>query len=662
MGLAIVSLLLGPLPAEAQPPQPTINYVFPAGGQRGKAIEVTVVGKDFQGTNAVRLSGAGVTAGVVKVENPNTVHILVAIAADAPLGERDVRLATRGGISNRFRFFVGELPEINEIEPNSEKDKPQRLESLPVVVNGQILDGDRDFFRFSAKAGQTFVCEVQGRKIVPYISDAVPGWLDACLTLYDASGKQLAFVNDFRFDPDPLLSFSIPKDGEYTLEVRDILYRGRPEFVYRLTLGVFPYITHVFPLGGQRNTPVALELHGINLSTNFLVPGDSPAVRTVGLGSSQPALNVLPFAVGDTPEVREAEPNDTPAQANRVTTPVTINGRIGWAGDADHFIFTAQAGQVLAMEVLARRLGSPLDSILTLFNAKGDELAENDDAVDPFDALITHHADSRLVYTFPAAGDYVLRIKDVQGKGGEEYAYRLVIAPPQPEFALRITPDTGRLGPGESIVVPVAAVRRDFGGEIALSAQNLPPGFVLSDGVIPAGQDQARLTITAPADAQPGTVVAPLIVGTATIGNAPVVRQATGAESVMQAFSLTHIVPTKEFVVAVLRAPTFTLSLGIPPKEIQVHQGSNVPVVVKVARRENIKGAVSLEAVAPPAGVTIKPETIAADKGEVTITLNVSKQAPLGLRQTVIINGTLKTDKEMTTRTAPALPIKIIGP
>ncbi len=130
----------------------------------------------------------------------------------------------------------------------------------------------------------------------------------------------------------------------------------------------------------------------------------------------------------------------------------------------------------------------------------------------------------------------------------------------------------------------------------------------------------------------------------------------------MQAFSLTHIVPTKEYVVAVLRAPSFTLALGIPPKEIPVHQGSNVPVVVKVARREDTKGPVSLEAVAPPAGVTIKAETIAADKGEVTITLNVSKQAPLGLRQTIIINGTLKTDKETTTRTAPAIPIKIVGP
>jgi hypothetical protein len=340
-------------------------------------------------------------------------------------------------------------------------------------------------------------------------------WRSTCEVHIDHSSPSLIPNIPFRFDPDPLLSFSIPKDGDYTIEVRDILYRGRPEFIYRMTLGAFPYVTHVFPLGGQRNTPVALELHGINLSTNFLVPGDSPAVRTVGLSGNQPALNTLPFAVGDTPEFREAEPNDTPAQANRVTTPVTINGRTG---------------------------------------------------------------------------------------------------------------------------------------------------FVLSDGVIPAGQDQARLTLTAPADAQPGSLAAPIIVGTAAIGNGPVVRQVTGAESVMQAFSLTHIVPTKEFVVAVLRAPPFTLLLGIPPKEIQVHQGSNVPVVVKVARREGIKGSVSLEAVAPPAGVTIKPETIPADKGEVTITLNVSKQAPLGLRQTVIINGTLKTDKETTTHAAPALPIKIIGP
>ena len=122
LGLAaLASLLLDPLPASAeQPPNRPSTISFPpAGTRQGRGSNGRRQGLSRDEFRA--FSGAGVTAGVVKVENPNTVHILVAIAADAPLGERDVRLMMRGGISNRFRFFVGELPEINEIEPNSEK-------------------------------------------------------------------------------------------------------------------------------------------------------------------------------------------------------------------------------------------------------------------------------------------------------------------------------------------------------------------------------------------------------------------------------------------------------------------------------------------------------------------------------------------------------------
>ena len=115
------------------------------------------------------------------------------------------------------------------------------------------------------------------------------------------------------------------------------------------------------------------------------------------------------------------------------------------------------------MEVDARRLDSPLDSVLTLFDAAGKKLAENDDLppamatpklgasspllypdtvsqVDPRDALVTHVADSRIVYTFAKAGEYVLRIGDVQVKGGEEYAYRVKIVPALPDYVLASTP------------------------------------------------------------------------------------------------------------------------------------------------------------------------------------------------------------------------------
>ena len=578
----------------AQPPSPSITFVFPAGGQRGQTVEATVSGTNLQGATEVRITGGGVTAKVEQVVNVTTVRISVAIAADAVLGERDIRLVTPNGVSTRFRFFIGELAEINEKEPNSLTSQTQLLESLPILVNGQVMPADRDIFRFAAKAGETVVCQVDARTVLPYIADAVPGWLDACLTLYDGGGKQLQFVNDFRFHPDPVLAYAVPKDGEYSIEVRDLIYRGRADFTYRLTVGVLPYITHIFPLGGQRNSTAKVESHGVNLAANsleFPIPGDHPPLRFVRLSHNGRNSNVLPFAVGDDKEAQETEPNDSIEQTNRIEVPVTINGRIQAHGDADHFSFGAKKGQRLVLEVQARRVGSTLDSLLTLFNAKGQELREVDDT-DMGDPLLTQHADGRLDYTFPEDGDYVLRIKDIQGKGADDCAYRIHVAPPRPDLALRAIPDNARVAKNDSVVVTVKALRKDgFNGKIKLAVQNLPEGFVASDAVIQGNQSQARLTITAPPNAA-SALLSPTIVGTSTIGTEAAVRKAVGAEDIMQAFSLRHDVPTKELLLAVIATADFTVSSNIASTEVrEVRQESELQVVV-AASREGIKAAV----------------------------------------------------------------------
>jgi hypothetical protein len=650
--------------ANAQPPQPVATFVFPAGAQRGATVEATINGKDFQNASGVRITGPGVTAKIVQVVNPNAVRLSIAVAPDAEPGERDLRIVTPGGISNRVRFFIGTLPEINEVEPNNERDKPQQLAALPVLVNGQIVERDRDLYRFAAKAGQTIVCEVQARTLLGFLPDTVPGFLDSCLTLYDANGKILASVDRFRHKPDSVLVYTIPQDGEYTLEIRDVIFRGRPDFVYRLSIGAFPYLTNVFPLGCQRNTPAKLALRGIALpapALEFPVPADSPALRFVGPVAGALPTNVVPFAAGDEPEATETEPNDAPAQANRVAVPAAINGRIQQPGDVDHFIFTAQDKQVLVLDVRARRLDSPLDSFLTVMNAQGGVLAENDDFVDPDYPLVLHHADSRLVFTAPAAGDYIVRIRDTQGKGGDEYAYRLVIAPPKSDYLLRIVPDVQRVAKGDSVAVTVAADRRDgFGGEIGLAVQNLPPGFVSSSAVIPAGQPQAKLTITAPPDA-PLDAFAPVIVGTATLNDKPLVRTAFAAEDIMQAFSLKHLVPTKEFVVGVVETSLFSLSANaVPQAGLEVKQGAEVQVVIKAARKEGAKFPINLAVVDAPAGIVVKPAPIPEDKDEVPITISLPQQAPVGWKVNVILNGTMATGKENATRTVPAIPIKIL--
>ena len=434
------------------------------------------------------------------------------------MGVRDLRLTTPGGISNRFRFYVGQIPEINEVEPNSLKEEAQVLESMPMLVNGQIFQADRDIFRFKARAGQTLVFDLHAQRIVPFIADGVPGWFQSSLTLYDSQGNELAYVDDFRHHPDPVMFYKVEKEGEYMIEIKDVLYRGRDDFVYRLGIGSMPYVTHIFPLGSKRGSEAQVELHGINLptdKTSLKLTDDCPSRRSVQLTANGLTTNSLPFAVGDLPEAVETEPNEATEQATRIEVPVTVNGRIGSPGDVDRFIFAAKAKQSLVMEVHARRLDSPLDSILSVFDSNGRKLRENDDTTDESAGLVTHHADSYLAYTFPSDADYVLQVRDIQGMGGDEYAYRLTVASSRPDYVLRLQPDNPRSPQGGTAVFGVKAFRRNgFNGEIKLSIQGLPEGFVGPDAVIPQKQKQARMAITAPLEAPVG-LVSPKIVGTA---------------------------------------------------------------------------------------------------------------------------------------------------
>ena len=94
------------------------------------------------------------------------------------------------------------------------------------------------------------------------MADAVPGWFQPVMAVYDARGKELAYDDDYRFKPDPVIFFEVPKDGEYVFTITDAIYRGREDFVYRVTVGELPFVTSIFPLGGRVGTAVKVEMKG----------------------------------------------------------------------------------------------------------------------------------------------------------------------------------------------------------------------------------------------------------------------------------------------------------------------------------------------------------------------------------------------------------------
>jgi hypothetical protein len=204
--------------------------------------------------------------------NPALAHrvtLEVSIAGDAEPGQRVLRLQTPVGLTNPLVLVVGQVPELLE-KVNKETPADAELAiTLPVTVNGRLVPGDVsgrlaplrqpgqyragdvDRYRFPARRGQVLVASASARALMPYLGDAVPGWAQTTLTLYDARGGELAYNDDWRFDPDPVLRFEVPEDGEYVLEIKDALFRGRDDFVYRITIGELPFITDMFPLGGR---------------------------------------------------------------------------------------------------------------------------------------------------------------------------------------------------------------------------------------------------------------------------------------------------------------------------------------------------------------------------------------------------------------------------
>ena len=141
--------------------------------------------------------------------------VRVRVAASAAPGPREVRVLTPDGLSNPMVFLVGAAEELSEVEPN-DRELPDDAPVLSdgVVLNGQIMPGDADRFRVPLQKGERVCFTVQARALVPYLADAVPGWFQAVLALRDSTGRQVAYVDDHLFDPDPVLAYQAPEAGD----------------------------------------------------------------------------------------------------------------------------------------------------------------------------------------------------------------------------------------------------------------------------------------------------------------------------------------------------------------------------------------------------------------------------------------------------------------
>jgi hypothetical protein len=689
---------------------PHIGYLYPAGAQQGTTVEVTLGGQFLNGAETVYVSGKGVKATILKNIRPmpgreiqnlreqiqqiaekrqsgkatpeEIAHLFslreklqeatrppsspaiaenailqFVIAPDAEPGERAVRIDTAAGLTNALSFRVDRYREFSRPwqkvpvgfvavngatppqRPARETDKPLAI-ALPAIVNGQVMPAVTDRYGFHAEKGRRIVVAAAARELVPYISDAVPGWFQAVLTIRDAAGNVLATADHFRFHPDPLLAFDVPAAGSYTLEVHDSIYRGREDFVYRVTIGEIPFITDVFPLGGKPGAKLKLEARGFNLPARPL---------NVKVGQT---FVPHPFQVETTPESRVPHPASRPA---RVKLPAVVNGRISTPGEVHTFRIDARAGEELEAEVFARRLDSPLDSFLRLTDAAGRELASNDDVEDKAAGRLTHYADSRLIYKFAAKGTYLLQLSDTERKGGPEYAYRLKLGHPDPNFELRVVPASLNIRAGTTQPLSVYAVRRGgFSAPIDLKLRDVPPGWSLGGAVIPAGQDHVRCTITAPA----GKVDLPMSVHLEGRSGG-LHHDALPADDMMQAFYYHHLVVQPDWMVRVLGAGGPAVAWRPIEKPVRIAASGTGQLSLPLPPR--FAGQVSFTLDDPPEDLTI--EKVTRGTAEVTVVFKAGAKLKPGAKGNLILDAYIQRPNQQRRQpigAIPAIPFEVV--
>jgi hypothetical protein len=112
--------------------------------------------------------------------------------------------------------------------------------------------------------------------------------------------------------------------------------------------------------------------------------------------------------------------------------------------------------------------------------------------------------DSRVLFTAPRDGAYLIRVTDTRGHGGQRFGYRLIGRQASPDFKVTLAGGTPSIGPGGGQEFTLTAERIDgFDGDISIEISNLPEGYACSTPiVIQAGHLVAAGTINAATNAQ----------------------------------------------------------------------------------------------------------------------------------------------------------------
>jgi Bacterial pre-peptidase C-terminal domain len=545
---ALVALLTCTAFADAQPasvlPAPRLHVLSPLGAKAGSTVELTLSGFDLDDSTGLHFASPGFTAEIIVPPEPKpdpktkeppkpkpkgpvtSVKYKVTVPADAALGNHDIRLVSKLGISNPRAFVVGDKPEVPETDkPNDDIEQAQKVE-LNSTINGTIsANADVDYYSFTAKAGQ--------RVLASAVTSSIDSKCRPLVEVFDKVGKRLAGNRNDR-ENNALADATIPSDGEYYIRICEFAYQsGSNEHFYRLTLSTGPWIDVVYPPFIKRGQATDVTVVGRNLPGGVPMKGmaiDGKPAESLKVSITPPAIaardglnfrdglspmgslldgfeyrlpgsNPIPVYFTDANLHMEATENDKPEKAEAVKAPCDVVGRIDKRYDRDWYSFECKKGDVFYVELMADRIGADMDMYFSIKNAANlsnivEEQDDDQESLHPQQFFTRSGDPAPVKFTAPADGKYLILVasREANLTYGPRSVYRLRIGKPTPDFRAVVMPKSRDTvgatvaGINGTAALDVFVDRRDgMTAPINVTVTGLPAGVTASPTIIGSG-------------------------------------------------------------------------------------------------------------------------------------------------------------------------------
>ena len=326
--------------------EPAISSVLPRGGQLGSTQEIVITGQRLKDAEEIFFYEKGITAIEIVEEKETKLSAKFVISADAKIGQHELRLRTKKGLSKLFTFWVGPYPNLDEKEPNSSFEDAQPI-PMNVTVNGVAQNEDVDYFEINATQGQRISAEVEAIRLSGPL-------FDPYVAILDENRFEIATSDDSELLlQDSTTSVIAPTTGTYYIEVRESSYRGNGSYRYRVHVGSFPRPLVITPAGGEAGKAIEFTFLGDpkgSFKKTITLPNDQRTTLPYHHeenGLRAPSPNNI--RISKFPAISEVEPNNSFSVATKteLSIPLAFDGVIQEDGDIDCFRFQAKKETVI---------------------------------------------------------------------------------------------------------------------------------------------------------------------------------------------------------------------------------------------------------------------------------------------------------------------------